>query len=90
MGSWGLKRILPGAKMYSSLVTQPLCLKSDPNLITGFIDAEGSFVIIFRKNLKLKLGFQVQASFQLRLHSKDRDLLLLIKSFFLEKLGLFL
>nr|WUR10597.1 LAGLIDADG endonuclease [Elmerina hispida] len=53
-----------------------------PWFITGFCDAEGSFNIKVIPNTKLKLGYSVYSSFQLTLHSKDKNLLSLIQSFF--------
>lgn len=50
--------------------------------VTGFADAESSFVIRIQKNSKYKLGWVVSASFQIGLHEKDIDLLESIRSFF--------
>lgn len=54
----------------------------NPNYITGFIDAEGSFGIYLRKTTGSKYGFEVQAIFQICLHIKDIAILELIKSYF--------
>lgn len=57
--------------------------KLDPNWITGFTYAEGSFVIsIYKNKISSKTEWRVQASFQIGLHNKDLDFLLSIKSFF--------
>jgi hypothetical protein len=53
-----------------------------PYLITGLSDAESSFIISIRTNNKLKIGWRVEASFQIGLHKKDRILLESIKAFF--------
>jgi NADH-ubiquinone oxidoreductase chain 5 len=53
----------------------------DPNFITGFTDAEGCFSILLKK-AKTTIGWQVQASFQIGLHSKDLPLLKKIQKFF--------
>nr|YP_010743683.1 NADH dehydrogenase subunit 4L [Diaporthe sojae]WET30429.1 NADH dehydrogenase subunit 4L [Diaporthe sojae] len=53
-----------------------------PSFISGFSDAEGSFVITILKNPRYKIGWNVQARFQIKLHEKDRALLLLIKNYF--------
>lgn len=37
--------------------------KIDPNLISGFTEAEGSFYIILRKFEAYKTGYQVQVKF---------------------------
>lgn len=53
-----------------------------PLFISGFSDAEGSFVITILKNPRYKIGWNVQARFQIKLHEKDRALLLLIQNYF--------
>lgn len=53
-----------------------------PWFITGFSDAEGSFVVTILKNPRYKIGWNVQARFQIKLHEKDRALLLLIQNYF--------
>ena len=53
-----------------------------PLFITGFSDAECSFVVTILENLRYKTGWNVQARFQIKLHEKDRTLLLLIQSYF--------
>lgn len=54
----------------------------NPSFISGFSDAEGSFVVTILKNPRYKIGWNVQARFQIKLHEKDRALLLLIKNYF--------
>lgn len=54
----------------------------NPLFISGFSDAEGSFVVTVLKNLRYKTGWNVQARFQIKLHEKDRALLLLIQNYF--------
>ena len=54
----------------------------NPQFITGFTDAEGSFIIIIRKNNKFKIGWRVEARFSISLHKKDLALLQLIKNYF--------
>lgn len=53
-----------------------------PSFISGFSDAEGSFVVTILKNPRYKIGWNVQARFQIKLHDKDRALLLLIQNYF--------
>lgn len=52
----------------------------NPNWVTGFSDAEASFIIQF---FEKKSGtYQVQPSFSINLHSKDTSLLKDIQVFF--------
>jgi len=53
-----------------------------PWFITGFSDAEASFMVFVNKNSIVKLGFQIQACFQIGLHEKDRALLEMIQFYF--------
>jgi hypothetical protein len=48
------------------------------------VDAEGCFYIRLAKDKQYRTGWFIQACFQIQLHSKDKDLLLLIKSYFNE------
>lgn len=43
-------------------------LKLNPWFITGFTDAEGSFMLSFLKNPKIKSGWQIQSIFQIALN----------------------
>ena len=54
----------------------------NPSFITGFSDAEGSFVVTILNNPRYKTGWNVQARFQIKLHEKDRPLLSLIQDYF--------
>lgn len=54
----------------------------NPLFITGFVDAEGSFIISFQKVKWSKLGWGVRASFKIGVHLRDKALLEQIKSFF--------
>lgn len=60
--------------------------KLDSSFITGLIDAEGSFVVTILKNPRYRLGWVVQARFQLKLHEKDRDLVLAVQDYY-NKIG---
>lgn len=62
--------------------TQAINNLLDPNWITGFTDAEGCFYIYLNKRKNRKSGWKIQPSFQIKLHIKDQNLLLLIKSYF--------
>lgn len=57
-------------------------LELNPWTITGFIDAEGSFMLNINQNLKLKVGWRVQPSFRIGLHKKDEYLLEYIRNYF--------
>nr|YP_009160642.1 LAGLIDADG endonuclease [Hirsutella minnesotensis]AKR17993.1 LAGLIDADG endonuclease [Hirsutella minnesotensis] len=54
----------------------------DPWFITGLFDAESSFVIIILKNPRYKTGWNVQARVQIKMHERDRDLMIKIREFF--------
>jgi hypothetical protein len=56
-----------------------------PWYLTGFIDAEGSFLISIRKNKNLpsdKIGWNIELRFQISLHIKDIVLLEKFKGYF--------
>jgi hypothetical protein len=57
-------------------------IKLNPGFITGFTDAEGSFIIRIQKKNKLKTGFLLRnpTAFSIHLASKDNTLLYQIKS----------
>jgi len=46
-----------------------------PWFITGFLDAESSFMIFINKNHKYKTGWTVKSGFSINLHKKDKALL---------------
>jgi LAGLIDADG endonuclease len=54
----------------------------NPQFVTGFTDAEGTFQISITKNTSLKAGWRVRAHFVIHLHKRDVPLLYLIKDFF--------
>lgn len=47
----------------------------DPYFVTGFSDAESSFIINLLRRDNLKFGWQIQLRFQFGLHSKDLNFL---------------
>jgi hypothetical protein len=53
-----------------------------PWFITGFADAESSFIILVNKNSNYKMGYSLQACFSICIHKKDRALLERIASFY--------
>jgi len=65
---------------YSDLPNQNNTL--NPYYVTGFTDAEGSFLINIQPRSVLNLGYSISLSFKLKLHSKDRELLQRILNFF--------
>lgn len=52
------------------------------NWVTGFTDAEGSFIISILKNSERTLGWSVKPIFAIQLHERDIDTLHRIKLFF--------
>ena len=57
-------------------------LKLDPNFVTGFTDAECSFMISILKDSERRIGWSVGARFEITLHLRDEDLLRKIKNYF--------
>ena len=76
------------SRSYSSIAIQQCStqnLTMDPWFVTGFTDAEGCFSLsvgLCPRNKKMKVGWTVQAIFQIELSQIDLDLLKSIKSFF--------
>ena len=54
----------------------------DPWFITGLFDAESSFVVTILKNPRYKTGWNVQARIQIKMHERDRDLMMKIQEYF--------
>ncbi len=50
--------------------------------MTGFTDAEGSFIAVIVENSKLKSGWEVRLVFSISVHKYDEALLYSIKEFF--------
>ena len=82
-----------GRKIYSpsdhksiinSIFKRSIVTKSslNPWFVTGFVDAEGSFMLGFFKSDSYKLGYRTQAIFKISLHKKDYNLLSLIQDYF--------
>lgn len=53
-----------------------------PLFVTGFTDAEGSFMMIFSKSSESRYGYRIRPIFQIELHKKDINILKNIKKFF--------
>jgi len=71
--------IMLNKRYYSSIAKNGKSL--DPEFITGFVDAEGSFVISITK-ASHKTGWRVEARFQIGLNKNDKALLKLIQNEF--------
>ena len=54
----------------------------DPYFITGFSDAESSFIILILKEPRNEINWSVKTRFSIALHKKDTEILELIKSYF--------
>jgi len=73
--------------LYSNIIkrrnyTTDRIITLNPLFVTGFSDAESSFVVTILKNPRYKIGWNVQARFQIKLHEKDRAVLILIQNYF--------
>lgn len=62
-------------------VPSPTPNNLNPHWVTGFSDAESCFGFRVRKNLKLKVGWEVIPYFSINLHVKDLSIILDIKNF---------
>lgn len=71
-----------GKKNYSTLGTVHNTNKLNPWFVTGFIDAEGCFLINVRPNSKMKIGYSVELVFKIALHLKDKALIEDLRNFF--------
>ena len=56
--------------------------KLDPNYVTGYSDAESSFILSIYEKKSCTTGWQIQPVFAIQCHIKDIDLLKNIQSFF--------
>ena len=54
----------------------------DPNFITGFADAEGSFMLSILSSKERHIGWSVGVRFEITLHAKDEELLNQIHAYF--------
>lgn len=67
----------------------PLCENKGSNkflvlpwFVTGFVDAEGCFMLTLRKAPRQTLGWQIEANFIINLHKRDLELLKDLQTFF--------
>lgn len=54
----------------------------NPWFITGFSDAESSFILNINKQPKLTLGWSIKLVYSIHLHAKDADILYLLQRYF--------
>nr|QBM09637.1 hypothetical protein [Dactylella sp.] len=64
-------------RLYSTNLTTHI----NPWFITGFVDAEGSFILKISKSLKYKAGWKVEPVFSIGLHQKDWRILEQIQTY---------
>lgn len=74
-----LKAVASQVRGYSTTVSNN---KFYPQWITGFTDGEGSFGIKISKAKGYKLGWKLQPFFQIKLNSRDLDILNRIQEYF--------
>lgn len=54
----------------------------DPWFITGFTDAEASFMVVFQKSSKTKNGYFITTRFKISLHLRDKSILEQFQAYF--------
>ena len=77
---------LPQFRCFSTINKELDYSKLNPYYVTGFTDAEGCFLINIVRRSDLKLGYNVNLMFKIKLHLKDKLLLEKIRNFF-DKIG---
>lgn len=77
---WFNTRVRAASRIGPEVEDKDICL--DGNFVTGFADAESSFIILISQDKNYKLGWTVKPRFAINLHSIDLPLLELIKSYF--------
>ena len=70
--------------LYSTQVStnQPKDSLLNPWFITGFVDAEGSFIVSIVKDTHTRTGWNIQLRFKIALHKKDLSVMEQIKTYF--------
>lgn len=68
-------------RLYSTTNSSKDKVKIDPWFLTGFIDAEGTFIVPIRPKTDRKYGWEVLSEFKLGLHPKDLPLLEAIQAY---------
>ena len=79
IGAFAVKGWVSG-KSYSTKANTSVDDDINPWVITGFTDAEGSFIMRIRNNNKCSAGYSAGLVFQIGLHKKDLSILENIKS----------
>lgn len=77
----GLSERLKGDFINLTPVARPLINTKkipDSNWISGFVSAEGCFLIIISNSKTLKIGKQVNLIFKITQHERDKNLMILI------------
>jgi len=72
----------PTRRYLQSTVVPSLPSRLDPFFVTGFTDAEGSFILSINKSTRYKVGWSVVACYQIVLNIKDVDILYRIQEYF--------
>lgn len=70
------------ARFVKNEINQDGNLFIDPWFITGFTDAEASFLVVFQKSSKAKNGFFISTRFKISLHVRDVEILEQFKAYF--------
>lgn len=68
--------------MKSIIRQSQLQQKMTPDWITGLVDGEGSFMVLFTPNSKFNTNWEVRPSFALSLKKEDKNILLSLKEYF--------
>ncbi len=68
----------PSVKAFEGLLNQDPC----PWFVTGFMDGEASFMIKILKSPRYRFGWSVQPVFQIKLHERDKELLISFQVYF--------
>jgi hypothetical protein len=86
----GLFNILPPTRSYNSIAANKVENKDElsfylplsPWFVSGYVDGEGTFVTVIRKNAKHRSGFRVETVFRIGIHKRDLALLNQIQTYF--------
>jgi LAGLIDADG DNA endonuclease family/LAGLIDADG endonuclease len=83
------KRLFFSRKLKSNSFTKGISYQKQANIekvspyfVSGFIDAEGCYMISIYRRPKVKTGWQVKPCFKISLHAKDLHLLEKIRAYF--------
>nr|YP_009867815.1 ribosomal protein S3 [Nemania diffusa]QKG05014.1 ribosomal protein S3 [Nemania diffusa] len=85
IGSFGIKAWVSG-KNYSTMANRPtksnIYTSLHPGFITGFSDAEGSFMVAIYKDNTRQIGWAIKLIFRISLHVRDLAILEHIRDYF--------